>query len=492
MTWWKTGVVYQVYPRSFQDSDGDGVGDLRGAASRIDHLAWLGVNAIWLSPFYRSPMVDFGYDVSDHCAVDPMFGTLADFDELVRRAHAANLRVILDFVPNHTSDRHPWFVESRSSRTNPKRDWYLWRDEPNDWTSIFGGSAWEKDPATGQCYYHAYLKEQPDLNWRNPEVVRAQQDVLRFWMKRGVDGFRVDVIGHLAKDPSVAGHAGRFDRDEVGEPIARIRETLDEHGAVMIGEAYVPMARLMRYYGFGVDLPFNFSLITNPFEPKVVRGLIEEYERALPRGAWPNWVLGNHDMPRIATRSGGNAALAATLLLTLRGTPTLYQGDELGTPDVAIPPENLHDPLEKTRPGTGRDKCRVPMRWTKEGGFTTGEPWLPLPPIASVEEQRNDPDSILSVHRRLLALRRTEPALSEGDLQLLSGPPEVIAYDRGGRFGVALNFGPHRAQITFPSTGTIAFATERAREGERTKKNVLLAPGSAVAVRYDDFDRHEI
>jgi alpha-glucosidase len=349
--WWQSGIIYQVYPRSFQDSNGDGVGDLPGVLSRLDYLSWLGVDAIWLSPIYPSPMADFGYDISDYTDVDPLFGTLADFDRLVDEAHRRRMKVVLDFVPNHTSDEHPWFQESRSSRDNPRRDWYIWHDPapgggpPNNWLSNFGGEAWQFDEQTGQFYYHAFLKEQPDLNWRNPEVQQAMLDVLRFWLDRGVDGFRVDVIWHIVKDdqfrdnlpdpaytPNLAPHRKLLatyntDRPEVHDIIGCMRAVLDEYSErMMVGEIYLPLERLVTYYGAqgsGVHLPFNFQLIELPWHARAVADAIDRYEAQLPSYGWPNWVLGNHDNPRIATRVGdAQARLAALLLITLRGTPT--------------------------------------------------------------------------------------------------------------------------------------------------------------------------
>ncbi|MDB5648812.1 MAG: alpha amylase catalytic region, partial [Hyphomicrobiales bacterium] len=344
--WWKRGVIYQIYPRSFQDSNADGIGDLDGIRRRLDHLTWLGVDAIWVSPVYPSPMADFGYDVADYCGIDPIFGDLEQFDALVAEVHTRGLKIIMDFVPNHTSDQHAWFKESRSSRTNPKRDWYIWRDAapsggpPNNWVSNFGGSAWQWDEATGQYYYHAFLREQPDLNWRNRAVCEAMHDVLRFWLGRGVDGFRVDVIWHLMKDrefrnnpPNPAYVLGRpeiesllqihsTDQPEVHDVIARMRNVLDKYNdRVLIGEVYLPIDRLVAYYGedlAGAHLPFNFQLLQTAWHAGKIADLIGEYEGAIPDGGWPNWVLGNHDRSRVASRLGpAQARIAAMLLLTL-------------------------------------------------------------------------------------------------------------------------------------------------------------------------------
>jgi alpha-glucosidase len=478
--WWQYGIVYQIYPRSFQDSDGDGVGDLDGIRARLDHLVDLGVDALWISPFYPSPMADFGYDVTDYTAVDPLFGDLDRFDRLVTAAHQRGLKVILDYVPNHTSDQHPWFVASRSSRRDPKRDWYVWRDglpgggPPNNWASEFGGSAWQWDAATGQYYYHAFLSEQPDLNWRNPEVAAAMLDVMRFWLDRGVDGFRVDAIHHLIEDdklrdnpPSPDWRPGmsparreeriyNLNREEVHDAIAAMRKVIDQYPGdrVLIGEAALPIAQLMAYYGTTapeVHLPFNFHLIETPWQPDLIARLIEEYESHLLPNHWPNWVLGNHDKPRVATRIGPEQArIAAMLLLTLRGTPTIYQGEEIGMADVAIPSDRVHDPWEKNVPGLGlgRDPERTPMQWdaSKQAGFTSGEPWLPLSQDharVNVASEAADPRSMYALYRALIALRRRVPALSVGAHLGAKSVGPVLTFHRYHSerwISVALNF----------------------------------------------------
>ncbi len=519
--WWQRGVVYQVYPRSFQDSDGDGVGDLRGILGRLDYLEWLGVDAVWISPFYPSPMADFGYDITDHTNVDPLFGTLEDFDLLAAEAHRRGIRVILDYVPNHTSDEHPWFVASRSSRDDPKRDWYIWADPapdggpPNNWLSVFGGPAWTLDRETGQYYYHAFLKEQPDLNWRNEEVREAMLGVMKFWLERGASGFRVDALRHLIKDkelrdnpsnPDYRPGDGPFDallpvyntdRPEIHDAVAAMRRVLDDHGAVMIGELYLPIEALVAYYGSGVHLPFNFHLIFTPWNARDVASLVESYEAALPRDAWPNWVLGNHDRPRVASRVGAaQARVAAMLLLTLRGTPTLYYGDELGMRDVEIPPELVQDPFEKNVPGHGhgRDPARTPMQWdgTKNAGFTNGTPWLPVADdyqTNNVAAGREDPASMLALHSRLLALRRTEPALAIGSYAPIEAEGDMLAYARerdGRRFLVVLNLG-HRPR-TFTSNnlaGRLALSTHLDRIDERVVGALELRGDEGVIVELD-------
>jgi alpha-glucosidase len=493
--WWERGVIYQIYPRSFQDSDGDGVGDLAGIERRLDYLADLGVDAIWLSPIFPSPMADFGYDVADYCGVDPLFGDLAAFDRLLAAVHKRRLRLLLDFVPNHSSDRHPWFLESRSSRSSPRRDWYIWRDPapdggpPNNWTSDMGGSSWEYDAATGQYYLHAFLKEQPDLNWRNPEVRAAMTDVLRFWLDRGVDGFRIDVLWHIVKaeglpdnplNPDYRPGLGEklkvlqrhsADQPEVHAIAAEFRALADSYGGrLLIGEVCLPVGTLMHYYGReapGVHLPINFQLIDAPWDAAALASMIHAYEAALPPGGWPNWVIGSHDYPRIATRLGeAQARIAAMLLLTLRGTPTLYQGDELGISDVAIPPARVRDPQDLRQPGLGlgRDRSRTPMPWDSSAfaGFSQIEPWLPLNPDwteRNVAAQSADPRSMLSLYRSLLSLRRSSRALAVGTFAPAPADRNVLAYERRHgeeRLLVVLNLSRERRKLLLPPEAGIA------------------------------------
>jgi alpha-glucosidase len=523
--WWKTGVIYQVYPRSFQDTDGDGVGDLKGVLARLDYLADLGVDAMWLSPIFPSPQADFGYDVADYCGVDPQFGTLDDLDALIAAAHARGLKLILDFVPNHSSDRHPWFIESRSSRTSPKRDWYIWRDPapgggpPNNWASDFGGSSWEWDAATGQYYLHAFLKEQPDLNWRNPDLKAAMLDVLRFWFDRGVDGFRIDVLWHIVKsagfedNPTKPNHVRRmgelFDQvqlyntnqPEAHEIAAEMRVIADGYAGdrALIGEIYLPVPDLVTWYGGDarpeVQLPFNFALINAPWEAGAIHRVIAEYEAALPPGGWPNWVLGNHDRPRIAGRVGeAQARVAALLLLTLRGTPTLYYGDELGLPDTPIPPERVKDPAELRQPGlgVGRDPVRTPMPWdaSPHAGFTTGEPWLPLNadwPTRNVAVQAADPDSLLNLYKAVLALRRERRVLQLGDLRLIDAWGDVLAYERRlgeERLLVVLNLGARPQALPLPDwvRASRILVCTHAGPSEMTHDMLHLRPNEGVVI----------
>lgn len=484
------GVIYQIYPRSFQDSNGDGIGDLAGIEARLDYISALGVDAIWLSPIFPSPMADFGYDVADYCGIDPIFGDLAQFDRLLAAVHARGLKLLLDFVPNHTSDRHPWFLESRSSRESTKRDWYIWRDAapdggpPNNWISDFGGSSWEWDEETGQYFLHAFLKEQPDLNWRNPEVRQAMSNILRFWLDRGVDGFRIDVLWHIVKhqafpDNPLNPHwtADTRERDKLlqvhstDQPEAHtyssdMRMLADSFGdRVLIGEIFLPNERHARWYGTPerpqVHLPFNFQLIECAWDAAALGRVITQYEASLPTFGWPNWVLGSHDAPRIAARIGeAQARIAAMLLLTLRGTPTLYQGDELGIGEVPIAPDRMRDPQHFREPerGIGRDRSRTPMPWDKSAnaGFSTAEPWLPLNPDwpqRNVSEQEADDRSLLQFYRHLLHLRREHVALSTGAFELIDGANDTLVFRRTHdceELVVALNLGSEPRPCEFP------------------------------------------
>ncbi len=522
--WWRTTTIYQIYPRSFQDSDADGIGDLRGMLRRLDYLVELGVGAVWLSPIYRSPMADFGYDVANHTDVDPMFGTLAEFDTLLGAAHERGLKLLLDLVPNHTSDRHPWFLESRASRDNAKRDWYLWRDPapgggpPNNWLSDFGGSAWTFDRCTGQYYGHAFLARQPDLNWRNPEVRRAIHDVMRFWLARGVDGFRVDAVGHLLKDeqfrdnppnPDFREHdpptkrllrVHNADLPELQEHVAGLRSVMDEFpDRLLIGEVYLPFDRLAAYYGralSGAHFPFNFSLIDSTWKARAIARLIDEYEAALPPGAWPNWVLGNHDKPRIAGRVGiAQARVAAMLLLTLRGTPTLYYGDEIGMMQAAIHAERVQDPLEKNLPGfgLGRDGARTPMQWdtTCFAGFSDVEPWLPLPEdfrSVNVADEREDAPSIYNLYRRLIAARRSRPSLQLGDYRPIIAGGDLLLFVRahsGERTLVALNLGDEAAAVEFRSgmlAGRVLVSCFGDRDAEAVGRGIDLRGDEGLVI----------
>jgi alpha-glucosidase len=500
--WWQGSVVYQIYPRSFADASGDGVGDLEGLRGRLDHLRWLGVDALWLSPICRSPMADFGYDVADYCDVDPLFGDLATFDALLAAAHARDIRVLLDWVPNHTSDRHPWFVASRSSRDSPKRDWYRWHDgkggrariPPNNWPAAFGGGpAWTWDERTEQWYLHTFLPQQPDLNWDNPDVVEAMHDVLRFWLDRGVDGFRADVVHLIGKDPAlpdipetdiVGSHldvVGTHDYQGTHALLRSIRAVLDEYPGdrMMVGEVNLTKTELIAPYLGDSDelqLAFDFESLTVPWEAGPWRARIAHVEEVMGE-RWPTWVFSNHDQPRMRTRLGGSEArarAAVLLLLTLRGTPFLFAGEELGLEDARVPPERVVDP-------GGRDGCRAPIPWTTapDHGWPA-DPWLPWPPEPSersVEAERADPDSMLHLARAALALRHGSPALHSGGLELRDDVPDgVLAYERSAgedRRRVWVNFA--RTPAALPD----GWAVELASAGATTE----LPPDTAAILR---------
>ncbi len=499
--WWRHAVFYQIYPRSFLDTDGDGIGDLEGIRRRLDHCVWLGVDALWLSPIFPSPMADFGYDVRDYCDVDPLFGSLAAFDALLAEAHDRGLRVILDWVPNHTSDRHPWFAASRRARSDPKRGWYVWRDPradggpPNNWTAAFppGTSAWTLDPATEQYYLHLFLAAQPDLDWRHPDVVRAMHDVLRFWLDRGVDGFRIDVVHALGKDPDLpdepphlAGipHAVLNDRPETHAILRALRRLADAYPGdrVLVGEVWLLLARThARYYGDGDELHLVFDLpgaVTIPWSAEFWHARLRE---AATEVSWPTWVLSNHDSPRHRSRFGSEARAraAAVLLLTLRGTPFLYAGEELGLEDADVPPARRHDP-------GGRDGCRAPIPWEPgpRHGWPLAEPWLPWPPDAetrNVESERADAGSMLHLYRRLLRVRRDSTALAQGALALRDAPEGTLIYERaapGDRRLVLVNFTDEPVSVAV--RGRVVIASDGAGEGAPWCGT--LAPSQAVVL----------
>jgi alpha-glucosidase len=510
--WWQDAVFYQIYPRSFADANGDGIGDLNGITAHLDYLndgltdgltdgsgASLGIDAIWLSPINPSPLSDWGYDVSDYCDVHPDLGTLASFDRLVAEAHRRGIRIVLDLVPNHTSDQHAWFRESRSSRTNPKRDWYLWRRgrdgaAPNNWSSTFGGSAWEFDAASGEWYLHSFLREQPDLNFRNPEVVEAMHAVIRFWLDRGVDGFRVDVIAQMIKDaqfrdnPEVPkdrnltqlerlAYEQRYssDQPEVHDVIRGFRRVLDGYPArMMVGEVWPRDPRSLADYLRADELQqaFNFRFLFSPWQASAFRSRIEEVESLLGPDAWPTYTLSNHDFPRHITRYGASnaearARMAAVLLLTMRGTPFIYYGEEIGMPNVGIPADRKRDPM-------GRDGCRTPMQWTakRNGGFTTAsEAWLPLGDCnaINVEKQLGDASSMLALYRRMIHLRKHSRALSEGTYRTEAhAPDDCLIFHREAptqRVMVALNFSDAPRRIEVPRA-SILLSTDRIRRDD--------------------------
>jgi alpha-glucosidase len=536
--WWQRGVIYQIYPRSFMDSNGDGIGDLSGIIQQLDYLSnTLGVDAIWLSPFYPSPMADFGYDVSDYTNVAPIFGDLEIFDQLVIHAHQHNLKVIIDYVPNHSSHQHPWFIESSASRNNPKRGWYVWADAkedgspPNNWLSVFGGSAWEWHSPTGQYYLHSFLKEQPDLNWRNPQVKDAMFSVLRFWLERGVDGFRIDVAHFIIKDPDLRDNplkevAGSDFHKPLGEydsqihihdqdhadihPIYReFRQLLDDYSSertrVAIGEIHIfEWEKWASYYGGNLDelhMPFNFQLLGVEWQADKVRQIVDSLENALPSGAWPNYVLGNHDETRLTSRLGEpEARLAAMLLLTLRGTPTLYYGDEIGMREASITPEVQQDPWGKRVPGLGRDGCRTPMQWDDHlhAGFSPPDaelPWLPVNDNyqrINVAAQLDQPNSILNLYRKLIAVRKTSPALHIGSYTPIYGVHEgVYAFRRYQRgfppIFVLLNFSADDLIIDLDEhgIGKLIISTNMDREEKVDLTQVNLRKHEGVIVEIE-------
>ncbi len=514
--WWQGAVIYQIYPRSFADANGDGIGDLAGIIDRLDHVVDLGADAIWLSPIYPSPQHDFGYDISDYTDVAPEFGTLDDLDRLVAAAHERGLRLLLDFVPCHTSVDHPWFVDARSGRGAAHRDWYLWADPapeggpPNNWVAAFGNSAWELDAPSGQYFLHSFYPEQPDLNWRHPDVAAAMLDAMRFWLDRGVDGFRVDAIAHAIKDDRLrdnppaafgrsvfgidrSGHERLWnvERPEVHEVIRGMRRVADEYGTdrLLIGEVYTPAELLAGFLGHGRDdqfqLAFNFELLRTPWEADALRLAVERSEAYTPETTNPTYALSNHDQPRHATRLGADAVpLAALLLLTLRGTITLYAGEEIGQTDATdLPPQGFDR--------AGRDAQRTPMQWDAGGGFSDGTPWLPLTDAATrnVADQRADPGSTLARYRNLIALRRTTPALRRGEQRgILDLPDGVIGWRReadGERLVVLGNVGATEAAVTRAELdgAAILVALDPHRHAHLRGDTIALAPNDGVVLR---------
>jgi alpha-glucosidase len=496
-TWWQSGIIYQIYPRSFYDANGDGVGDLAGIAEKADYLRWLGIDAVWLSPIYPSPDADLGYDISDYIGIHPAFGTLEDFDRLVAALHERDIRLVLDLVPNHTSDRHPWFQESRDPGS-AKHDWYVWREgrpggsPPNNWISYFGKPAWDYLDPPAKWYLHSFDSGQPDLNWDNADVRAAMHDVMRFWLDRGVDGFRVDVLWLLGKDPELRDNPHDLDwhdalparlqlqrlhsEDGPGahERARSLRTVVDEYpNRVMIAEVVLPPERAVAYHGENLDeahLPHNFALTElAEWSADEVRGVVEAYEALLPRGAWPNWLLGDHDFPRIGTRVGAERVrVVHMLLLTLRGTPTWYYGDELGLPNAVVQfGHPFADPQAFGAPGLDRLPARSPMQWSPgpNAGFSTAEPWVPIAsgdPALTVEGQRTDPGSVLNLFRALVRLRKDVPALAVGAYRSLPAPDDVFSFERthpDGNVQVHLNLGSAEREIDPPAGARALLST---------------------------------
>jgi alpha-glucosidase len=528
--WCHGGVFYQIYPRSFADSNGDGCGDLPGIISRLDYLAELGITGIWLSPITVSPDRDWGYDVADYRDVDPDFGSLDDLTTLVGEAGRRGIRILLDLVPNHTSDQHPWFVDARTARDAEHRDWYVWADPapdggpPNNWVSVFGGSAWELDAASGQYFLHNFELEQPDLNWWNDDVRTAFDEIVRYWWHRGIAGFRIDVCNMMIKDAELRDNPPateedpldqqfmgvkalyNTDRPEAHDILRRWRAIADSYqpARLLIGETNVDkLSTLMEFYGNGHDElhgGFNFVFLNAPFEAEAMRAVVEEVEATLPAGAWPIWTGSNHDVSRLATRwAGGDPdkiRCALLILLTLRGTPFLYQGDEIGLTDGPIAQSDLRDavgirfwPYYK-----GRDAERTPMPWSDGpgGGFTEAgvRTWLPMadPAQCNVAAQQHDPDSVLAFTRRAIARRAVSDDLAVGSYRSLPSPEGTWAFQRGAGTVVVLNMSDSPQEFDgfagkFDGVaGTIVLATDRARERTTQEGGLTLTPWSGIVV----------
>ena len=532
--WWRDAVLYENHLPSMRDGNGDGIGDLHGLIESLDYLGeTLGVDAIWTGPFFRSPLLDQGFDITDYTDVEPVFGDLETFDRLICEAHARGLKIIVDYVPNHTSDQHPWFVESRSSRDSPKRDWYVWADPapgggpPNNWTSEAGGPSWDLDERTGQYYLHSHLPEQPDLNWRNPEVREAMLDVLRFWMERGADGIRIDVAHMLMKDPELRdnppapeGHTNPYDlqhpdfhsqlhvhdrrHPDTHVVLAEIRAVLDEYGGrLAIGEIEaMGWDAWAEYFGAELDslhLPFAFKLIETPWSAGELAETIAGLEESLPEGAWPILALGNHDRPRLATRLGRpQAKVAAVLLLTLRGTPMFLYGDELGMVDQPVPRERQRDYFGLSGRGVTRDPTRTPMPWNAgpNGGFSPApeqDLWLPASKeyeSLNVEAQLADPGSSLNLYRRLIALRSESEALRRGRYERVEQRGAAcLVYTRsaeGETKLIALNLSADEQEVELPGAGTVRISTHREREREPVAESLRLRGDEAVVIELEE------
>lgn len=513
--WWKSAVIYEIALISFQDTNGDGKGDLAGLMSRIDYLKWLGVDAIWLTPIYKSPFRDLGYDISDYCSIEPCFGCLDEFDLLITGLHSAGIRLILDLVPNHTANDHSWFVESSSSPNSAKADWYIWENPaenggpPNNWLSRFGGSAWEWCETRRQYYYHSFLVEQPDLNWRTPHVRAAVADVMRFWLDRGVDGFRVDASAVLIKDellrdnPTNPEAKGKpppqrdtpvftDDRPETMQCIEDMRQVVDSYsGRLLCGEVQGKTDRIGHFYGTDrprLHLPLNFALLDAPWNALSLQAAIDAYFNALPEDAWPVWVIGGHDKQRIASKIGkAQMRVLAMLVMTLRGTPFFYMGDEIGRERVSVPPDRVRDPFEKLVPGYGlcRDPERAPMRWTDEphGGFTDGDPWLPLEADGSINvaDQQRAELSILALFRALIRLRSEQPCLRKGGYIPLRSRNDILAFKRvrdGHELLVMLNISGDPRKWYWEGRGHLVISTHLDRRPDELPDARLLLRGN--------------
>lgn len=527
--WWRGAVIYQIYPRSFMDSNGDGIGDLPGITARLDHVAELGVDAIWISPFFRSPMKDFGYDVADYRAVDPMFGTLEDFDALLARAHALGLKVIIDQVLSHTSDQHAWFTASRANRQNPQTDWYVWAEPrpdgtpPNNWLSVFGGPAWQWDSRRRQYYLHSFLAEQPDLNFHCTAVQDTLLGEVRFWCERGVDGFRFDACNHQFHDPQLRDNppakGGEVSTVRADNPYAmqqhlydksqpenlrfleRLRALLDEYGAVALGEVgdedAPPVMAQYTEHGKRLHLAYSFSLLTSQHSARHLRTQVEALDRALAKtNGWGCWAVSNHDVPRVATRwnAGGpddtrRDRLWLALLLSLRGSASVYQGEELGLPEAEVPFEQLQDPYGRAfwPEFKGRDGARTPIPWVADvhhAGFTSGTPWLPVSEAhlaLAIDRQANDPQSMLHFSRALLHWRRGQPLLQAGSMKFLDAPEPLLWFERrqgDSAIQAVFNLSAEPASLVLPQA--LAPMTDSPFAGAQIEGNTLSLPPFGV------------
>ena len=526
LQWWQRAVIYQIWVRSFFDADGDGVGDLPGLISKLDYVSTLGAEAIWLSPIFASPWTDAGYDISDFRAIHPQLGRLEDFDRLVTEAHRRGIRIVLDWPVNHTSDQHPWFEEARSSRDSRYRNWYIWANPkpdglpPNNWLSVFGGSAWTLDEKTGQHYFHAFLPQQPDLNWRNPEVPTAMHDHMRFWLARGVDGFRVDAVDMLLENPDLPDNPTNPDFDASGpldaavfpvynrnqpgvhQHIAALRSVCREFDdRVLLGEVYTSPEELARYYGTAVQselhLPLNPQLLSQRWDAEEIANAIKRYLDAISPYGWPNWSWSNHDFYRLTSRaSADQLRVAAMLLLTLRGTSLIYYGEEIGMRDVEIPPELAEDPQGKTQPTRNRDVARTPMQWNDgpNAGFTTGRPFFPIDVDylqINVASQERDARSLLAVYRRLIALRKAEPALSDGLQTPVVRRTQLLFFRRelpNRRLGVVFNMAGDDLSFDFSAVGPKArllLSTFLDREDEFLEQEVHLRGNEGLVLAFE-------
>jgi len=523
---WGARVVYQIYPRSFNDSNGDGIGDINGITEKLDYLKDLGISALWLSSIYCSPMNDFGYDISDYYQIDPLFGNLNDFDNLLKQAHKHNIKILMDFVPNHTSVDHEWFKKSRSSKQNSKRDWYIWKKPkpnggtPNNWLSQFGGSAWKFDEKTGEYYLHSFDVSQPDLNWRNPEVVEEITKMMRFWLKRGVDGFRVDVAYQLFKDP--------FFRDEPDNPeykidknsqynsllhiytvalpetlemLKKLHDVIDEYeDRFMVCEIYTFLKETVNLYHI-VDrqsfAPFNFSFLSLPWIAQNHKRFIDEFDEMIGDNYFPTYVLGSHDFPRIVSKLGENQARTAALLqLTLRGIPFIYYGEELGMKNRDIPKEKVKDPIALHTPGTGfgRDPVRTPMQWddSEYAGFSDAEPWLPLETEyrkRNVQTEKQNKTSFLNLYKSILKLRNTKTSLSNGKyIKYFCKNPDIFGYFRRNKLEetfILANFSKEAQETELPNSNwNILLSTGLDRVEKIEKSTLTLRPFEAVILGY--------